>query len=59
MNYVKTIIQNAPRNRTLEGAPEFWDGRDDGGNIVPNGVYIYRIDIDSNDPFFGKIIVMQ
>jgi len=57
--YVRTVIQNAPRNRTIEGAPEFWDGKDDSGNVVPNGVYLYRVDIDSNNPLFGKIIVMQ
>jgi hypothetical protein len=59
MNYVRTIIQNAQRNRTLEGAPDFWDGKDEMGNIVPNGVYLYRVDIDSDNPNFGKVIVMQ
>jgi len=59
MNYVRTIIQNAPRNKDLGGAPDFWDGKDDAGNIVPNGVYLYRIDVDSDTPLFGKIIVMQ
>lgn len=59
MNYVRTIIQNAPRNRNLEGAPEFWDGRDDNGNYLPNGVYFYRIDINDDEPLFGKIIYMQ
>ena len=59
MEYVRTIIQNAPRNRTIEGAPEFWNGTDDNGNTVPNGVYFYRVDVDSDNPLFGKIIVMQ
>jgi len=59
MNYVRTVIQNAPRNRTVEGVPDFWDGKDDAGNVVPNGVYLYRVDVDSNKPLFGKIIVMQ
>ena len=54
-----TIIQNAQRNRTLEGAPDFWDGKDEMGNIVPNGVYLYRVDVDSGNPHFGKVIVMQ
>jgi len=59
MNYVRTVIQNASRNKDLEGAPDFWDGKDDAGNIVPNGVYLYRVDVDSDTPLFGKIIVMQ
>ncbi|RKY91610.1 MAG: hypothetical protein DRQ01_07445, partial [Ignavibacteriae bacterium] len=59
MNYIRTVIQNAPRTKTLEGAPDYWDGRDDNGNLVPNGVYLYRVDVDSEEPLFGKIIVMQ
>jgi ligand-binding sensor domain-containing protein len=58
-NYVRTIIQNVTRNRDLEGAPEFWDGKDDSGNFVPNGVYFYRIEVGDSDPIFGKILVIQ
>jgi len=61
MEYIKTIIQNAPRIRTLEtgSPPEFWDGTDENGNLLPNGVYFYFVEIDDNDPIFGKIIYMQ
>ncbi|MFC2119718.1 hypothetical protein ACFLQ4_01465 [Bacteroidota bacterium] len=59
MNYVRTLIQNAPRQRGLEGPPDFWDGKDDTGKIVPNGVYMYRVDVDSDTPLFGKIIVLR
>mgnify|MGYP005840402351 CR=1 FL=1 len=58
-NYVRTIIQNVTRNRDIEGAPDFWDGRDDNGNYVANGVYFYRIEIGDKDPLFGKILVIQ
>lgn len=58
MNLVRTIIQNAYRNSAGEQI-EFWDGKDESGIIVPNGVYFYRIDIDSNEPLFGKIIVLM
>ena len=59
MNYVRTVLQNAPRQRGTEGPPDFWNGRDDNGNLVPNGVYLYRVDVESEEPLFGKIIVMQ
>lgn len=59
MNYVRTVIQNAPRNRTTEGPPDFWDGTDDNGNLLPNGVYFYRIDVDDEEPLFGKIIYLR
>lgn len=56
MNLVRTIIQNSPR--TGEGEKiDLWDGRDDFGRLVNNGVYFYRIDVDSDKPIFGKIIV--
>ena len=58
-NYVRTVIQNVSRNLDLEGSPEFWDGRDDNGNYVPNGVYFYRIEVGDNDGVYGKILVMQ
>ncbi len=59
MNYVRTIIQNAPRNISSDIERVMWDGKDDSANIVPNGVYFYRIDIGDRDPLYGKIIVMQ
>lgn len=59
MNYVATIIQNADRNKNLEGSPDFWDGRDDAGNYVPNGVYFYRVEVEGKDPVHGKILVLQ
>jgi len=59
MNYVRTVIQNVTRQRGLDGPPDFWDGKDDNGNFLPNGVYIYRVDIDDKEPLFGKIIYLQ
>jgi hypothetical protein len=59
MNIVKTVIQNADRNNSIDGTPDRWDGRDENGNIVPNGVYFYRVDFDNDDPVFGKVIVLQ
>lgn len=58
MNLVRTLIQNASRNSGNE-IFEIWNGQDDAGNIVPNGVYFYRIDSGSNDPLFGKILVLM
>jgi len=58
MNLVRTLIQNA--NSEVTGVQiKFWDGKDENGNVVPNGVYFYRIDISSSDPLFGKIMVLK
>ncbi len=61
MNYVATVIQNADRSETGTGTGviDYWDGRDASGNMVPNGVYFYRVEVGSNDPIFGKILVIQ
>ncbi len=70
MKYIRTVIQNAQRGNPIgvinttatdgvNGVVDFWDGKDDSGNVVPNGVYFYRIDIGSKDPVFGKIMVLE
>ncbi len=58
MNLVRTVIQNAPRIGGGE-QQDIWDGRDENGSIVPNGVYFYRVDIGSNEPIYGKIMVLM
>ncbi|HEX2963495.1 MAG TPA: hypothetical protein VHO43_16975 [Ignavibacteriales bacterium] len=68
MNLVRTVIQNAERGASFHavegqsnisnGVIDYWDGRDENGKIVPNGVYFYRIDKGSGDPVFGKVIVL-
>ncbi|GAB1349748.1 FlgD immunoglobulin-like domain containing protein [Ignavibacteriales bacterium] len=67
MNYLRTVIQNAPRGNPVHtvnssgvaGVIDFWDGKDDNGKVVPNGVYFYRIDAGNEKPMFGKIMVLQ
>ncbi len=58
MNLVRTLIQNAPRNAAGDHL-ENWDGKDENGKTVPNGVYFYRIDTGSGEPLFGKIMVLM
>ncbi|KAB2908373.1 MAG: hypothetical protein LC102_03410 [Ignavibacteriales bacterium] len=67
MNFVRTVIQNARRGNPTHvinsgangGVIDFWDGKDENGNVVPNGVYFYRIDAGGKKPMFGKIMVLQ
>ncbi|MFA5803512.1 MAG: hypothetical protein WC879_02610 [Melioribacteraceae bacterium] len=70
MNYLRTLIQNVDRGNPthvinssnadgINGVIDYWDGKDDFGSIVPNGVYFYRIEIDGSEPQFGKIMVIQ
>ncbi|MHB1688428.1 MAG: WD40/YVTN/BNR-like repeat-containing protein [Ignavibacteriaceae bacterium] len=65
MNYIRTVIENAQRGNpshlvdNSNGVIDYWDGKDANGNIVPNGVYFYRVDAGSNAPVYGKILVVQ
>ncbi len=58
MNLVRTVIQNVQRAASTDHL-DLWDGKDENGMIVPNGVYFYRIDIGSGIPLFGKIMVLM
>jgi hypothetical protein len=36
-----------------------WNGRDSHGRIVANGVYFYRVTINNDDPFWGKVLIVR
>ncbi len=56
MNRIRTLIKGVSR---LGEQDEVWDGRSDGGTLVPNGVYFYRVIMGSDEPNWGKIMVLQ
>jgi photosystem II stability/assembly factor-like uncharacterized protein len=58
MNRVRTVVRDAPRSGDRE-QDDIWDGRDEGGKTVPNGVYFYRLSLTGSDPVWGKIMVLQ
>jgi len=58
MNLVRTVIQNALRSGSRE-QDEIWNGKDDNGDQVANGVYFYRVKIGSDKPVWGKVMVLQ
>lgn len=40
----------------------YWDGNDEDGNLVPQGIYLYKITVQSeiySDPVFGKILKVE
>jgi hypothetical protein len=57
MNRFKTIVKDV--QRTSGERDELWDGRNESGAIVPNGVYFYRLTVNNGDPSWGKIMVIQ
>ncbi len=55
---VKVLLRGATRSGSMEH-DEIWDGRNDRGRRVSNGVYFYRVEIQGSDPQWGKIFVLQ
>ncbi len=58
MNRVRTLIKDATRVGGTE-LDEIWDGRDDVGIQVANGVYFYRVQVGGNEPVWSKVMVLQ
>jgi hypothetical protein len=58
MQPVKTLLRDAVRSGSIEH-DEIWDGRDDRGRRVANGIYFYRVELDGGDAQWGKIFVLQ
>lgn len=59
MNRVRTLIHDASRELDKE-LDELWDGRNDDGRVVANGVYFYRITTGSTETYsIGKILAIQ
>ncbi len=58
MNRVRTIVRDAGRSGRTEHE-ELWNGTDDSGSTVRNGVYFYRVLVGDEDPLWGNIMVLQ
>jgi len=58
MNRIRTVIKDAPRTGGHE-QDEIWDGSDQNGQRLMNGVYFYRVSINGQEPMWGKIMVLQ
>ena len=58
MDLVKTVIAGKLRPTAGE-FDEVWDGTNDAGNPVANGVYFYKIERSGLDPVWGKVMVLN
>ncbi len=57
MHLVRTVVQG--KQRPHGSFSEVWDGRNELGEVVANGVYFYRIDIGNEKPIWGKVMVIK
>jgi photosystem II stability/assembly factor-like uncharacterized protein len=58
MNLIRTLLRQAFRSGAIEH-DEIWDGRDDSGRRVSNGVYFYEVEVENGSAGWGKVIVLQ
>ncbi len=58
MNRIRTLVKDAQRTGGGE-QDEIWNGADDAGQVLTNGVYFYRVTLDGQEPVWGKIMVLQ
>jgi hypothetical protein len=58
MNRIRTLVKDAQRTGGGE-QDEIWNGTDDAGQVLGNGVYFYRVTLDGQEPVWGKIMVLQ
>ncbi|MFZ1729944.1 MAG: hypothetical protein WBQ23_00835 [Bacteroidota bacterium] len=55
---VRVLLNNTSRQIDTEH-DEIWDGRDDGGKQVANGVYYIKVTLGDEDPVWTKAIALQ
>lgn len=58
MQHVKTVVQDFPRAGDGDFY-EIWDGRNEKGQRVDNGVYFYRLDLRDDGSYWGKLIILN
>lgn len=57
MNLVKTVVED--RARPQGDFAEVWDGRNELGDMVANGVYFYKITFSKGECLWGKVMVVN
>ncbi len=58
MNLVANVIHDRMRSGPGEFS-EVWNGKNDVGDIVANGVYFYKLDISGRGALWGKVMVVK
>jgi hypothetical protein len=59
LELVKTVVTGLARRGGVESDDIVWDGTNDKGKYVANGVYFYRIELDSGKDLWGKVAVIK
>lgn len=57
MDLVTTLIQGEPRG--IGDYNDAWDGKNDKGDMVANGVYFYSVELEGDGTHWGKIMILN
>ncbi len=59
LELVRNVVNRIYRLGGVESDDIVWDGANGNGDIVANGIYYYRIELDSGEDLWGKVVVIK
>lgn len=59
LELVKTVAENVFRPGGVESDDILWDGTNGDGDLAANGIYFYRIQLDSGEDLWGKVVLIK
>jgi hypothetical protein len=59
LDLVKTVIDNQNRAGSQEYDIDIWDGKNDVGDYVANGIYFFNIKLSTGPSWWGKVAVVK
>jgi hypothetical protein len=59
LELVKTVADGIFRRGGVESDDILWDGTNGDGDLAANGIYFYRIELDSGEDLWGKVVLIK
>ena len=57
IDLVRTVVDG--KQRPVGDFAEVWNGKNDFGDEVANGVYFYKVEIDGDGEYWGKVMIVN
>ena len=59
MDLVKTVLNGVTRTGGVEADDDIWDGTNDKGEVVANGIYFFNIKLGTGEDWWGKVAMVK
>ncbi|UCE65206.1 MAG: exo-alpha-sialidase [Candidatus Zixiibacteriota bacterium] len=59
LELVKIVADGVFRRGGVESDDILWDGANGDGDLAANGIYFYRIELDSGEDLWGKVVLIK